>query len=63
MIILVVKHKSWRGGFNGGYNMGDLPPQAVVLLATVQKWLALDFVACIVSLLHIIWYTFWSLGK
>ena len=47
-----------RGG--GG---GDLLPGS--FFATVKKRLALDcltFVAFIASLLHIIWYTFWSPG-
>ena len=46
----------WGGGAN-------LPPGS--FLATAQKRLALDcrdFVTIIVSLLHIIWYTFWSPG-
>ena len=47
----------------GGGGGANLPPRQ--FFATVQKRLALDyrnFVAFIVSLLHIIWYTFWSPG-
>ena len=46
----------------GGGGLANFLTQAV-FFATVQKHLAQDccnFVTVIVSLLHIIWYTFWS---
>ena len=48
--------------YKGGGGGGQICPQGS-FFATVQKRLVLDcrnFVTFIISLLHVIWYTFWS---